>query len=34
MSDEALIRLTYITVFLVLAAIGIAMWKAGKEGDE
>lgn len=34
MSDEALIRLAYITVFLVLAAIGIAMWKAGKEGDE
>lgn len=34
MSDEVLIRLAYITVFLVLTAIGIAMWKAGKEGGE
>ena len=34
MSDEALIGLAYITVFLVLTAVGIAMWKAGKEGDE
>lgn len=34
MSDEALISLAYITIFLVLTAFGIAMWKAGKEGDE
>ena len=34
MSDEVLIGLAYLAVFLVLAAGGIAMWRAGKDGDE
>ena len=34
MSDEVLIRLAYLAMFLVLTSVGIAMWMAGKEGDE
>ena len=34
MSDELLLALAYGVVFLALALFGVAMWKAGKEGEE
>lgn len=34
MSEEMLIRLAYAVVTLILIIAGVAMWKAGKEGDE
>ncbi len=34
MSEEMLVRLGYAIVTLLLIIAGVAMWKAGKEGDE
>jgi hypothetical protein len=34
MSDETLLYIAYGVVFVILITIGIAMWRAGKEGGE
>lgn len=32
--EEVILSLAYVVVILALAIIVVAMWKAGKEGDE